>query len=686
MGYTRAVAFLLAATFALARPVYRAARMVDGILAYLDHFPAPLKHPSRDRLAEILGVVDKRVQFSTLDETLLTRTKAYSVYRVRWPALDGVFAEGLHFKPLGKPVGRAVAIPDADQTPEASDIGPRLAAQGYEVLALAILNRSDTYSGNPNVRMTNQPHREFLYRMAFPLGRHIIGYEVEKILSAVDWFAGQPSQVPIVVWGYGEGGMLALDAAALDSRIATAVVSGYFGPREALWQEPIFRNVWSFKRDFGDAELAAMIAPRKLIVETREGPRWDGPSQANPQRKGAAPGKLAPASPELVRSEVDRARSLGANIEATPQALPLPAPPEPAPKLTPPPERTHRQFDELVAYTQRLLRESQAERDRYWANTDMKSSDEWLRTTAPYRERIWNDMIGRLPAASVPMNARQEPKYSGAKWDGFDVTLDVFPDVFAYGVLLVPKDLKPGERRPVVVCQHGLEDRPQSMFDQPKDSPPYKLYQNIGNRLADLGFIVYMPQNPYIGGDRFRWIQRKANPLGLSLFSFILAQQQRLLEWLAAQPYVDASRIGFYGLSYGGKTALRVPPLLDGYALAICSGDFNEWVVKLASYSDSFSYLYTGEWEMDEWNLAHVASHAELARLMAPRPFMVERGHRDPVGVDEWVSYEYARVRRFYDEIGLGDRSRIEFFNGPHQIHGVGTVEFLETFLRWPQP
>ena len=147
--------------------------MVEGILTYLDHFPAPPKHPSRDRLAEILGVVDKRVQFSTLDETLLTRTKTYSVYRVRWPALNGVFAEGLHFKPLGKPVGRAVAIPDADQTPEASDISPRLAAQGYEVLALAILDRSDTYSGNPNVRMTNQPHREFVYAGRFFLGRDI---------------------------------------------------------------------------------------------------------------------------------------------------------------------------------------------------------------------------------------------------------------------------------------------------------------------------------------------------------------------------------------------------------------------------------------------------------------------------------------------------------------------------------
>src|SRR5688500_19376586 len=34
-------------------------------------------------------------------------------------------------------------------------------------------------------------------------------------------------------------------------------------------------------------------------------------------------------------------------------------------------------------------------------------------------------------------------------------------------------------------------------------------------------------------------------------------------------------------------------------------------------------------------------NYAEMAYLIAPRPFMVERGHRDGVGVDEWVSYEF---------------------------------------------
>ena len=70
---------------------------------------------------------------------------------------------------------------------------------------------------------------------------------------------------------------------------------------------------------------------------------------------------------------------------------------------------------------------------------------------------------------------------------------------------------------------------------------------------------------------------------------------------------------------------------------------------------------------------------------MAPRPFMVERGHDDPVAPDEWVAYEYATVRRFFTKLGLPDRTAIEFFNGPHTIHGVGTFEFLHKHLHFPE-
>jgi hypothetical protein len=88
---------------------------------------------------------------------------------------------------------------------------------------------------------------------------------------------------------------------------------------------------------------------------------------------------------------------------------------------------------------------------------------------------------------------------------------------------------------------------------------------------------------------------------------------------------------------------------------------------------------------MVEFNLANLANYAELSSLMAPRPFMVERGHDDGVAPDEWVAYEFAKVRLFYDKIGLAGKSEIEFFNGPHTINGVGTFEFLRRGLSWPQ-
>ena len=60
---------------------------------------------------------------------------------------------------------------------------------------------------------------------------------------------------------------------------------------------------------------------------------------------------------------------------------------------------------------------------------------------------------------------------------------------------------------------------------------------------------------------------------------------------------------------------------------------------------------------------------------------MVERGHRDNVAPDEWVAYEYAKVRLLYADHHRIDRTTIEFFDGPHTIHGVGTFEFLaQTF------
>lgn len=90
---------------------------------------------------------------------------------------------------------QVIALPDADQTPEQiAGIAPgrnawahSLAAAGCRVVIPVLIDRHDEWSGNARIRFTNQPHREWIYRQAFMLGRTVIGYEVQKVLAVVDW-------------------------------------------------------------------------------------------------------------------------------------------------------------------------------------------------------------------------------------------------------------------------------------------------------------------------------------------------------------------------------------------------------------------------------------------------------------------------------------------------------------------
>jgi hypothetical protein len=66
---------------------------------------------------------------------------------------------------------------------------------------------------------------------------------------------------------------------------------------------------------------------------------------------------------------------------------------------------------------------------------------------------------------------------------------------------------------------------------------------------------------------------------------------------------------------------------------------------------------------------------------MAPRPFMVEKGHSDMTATDEQVAAEYAKVQSFYERLGIADRTSIEYFDGGHTINGKGTFEFLRKHL-----
>lgn len=671
---------------------------------------------NRARLAHIIGARDRGLRFSQPrtnafgEPVKIATTPKLTIYAMRAIAFGDVTVEALLLVPQNS-VGAVVAIPDADVSPEQlaglepgvpaeSQYARILAEWGCTVAIPTVINR--TIVQRRNAKLTN---REFLYRPAFELGRHIIGYEVLKVQALVDHFEGAGEKIGVIGWG--EGGLIALCAAVLDTRIQATVVSGFFNDRRGVWQEPIDRNVFGLLDQFGDAELASMVAPRALIVEAARGP------EVTIKGEGGAPAKLTTPELTVVRKEFERAKALiagmtpqptleltvseaGAGAYGTRETLQKflaslapsakyanePSTPEIHVKIDAGARMTN-QIHEIDRHNQWLLTESPYTRQAFMKNLDVSSPEKYAASSAKYREFFYDEVIGRFDLKLMSPNPRSRLIYDKPGWTGYEVVLDVFPDVIAYGVLLVPRHIQAGERRPVVVCQHGLEGRPQDVIVGDKDA-----YHDYAARLAERGFITFSPQNLYIFTDRFRTLQRKANPLGKTLFSIITPQHQQIVDWLKSLPYVDSSRIGFYGLSYGGKTAMRVPALVTDYAFSICSADFNEWVWKNASTRSPYSYVWSGEYEIFEFDLGSTFNYAEMAALIAPRPFMVERGHFDGVAPDETVAYEFAKVRNLYNaRLKLPPEfCQIEWFVGPHTINGKGTFDFCHHHLKWPKP
>ena len=148
---------------------------------------------NRQRLKRIIGVADERGRDGVLGRDMtwggLAADRAsvestaipgrppavgegngFRMYRIRWRVLRKVEGEGLLLEPNSVPVANVVALPDCDQTPEmltglepgipeAAQFARRLAESGCRVVVPMLIDRSDTLSGIPRVRMTNQPHR-----------------------------------------------------------------------------------------------------------------------------------------------------------------------------------------------------------------------------------------------------------------------------------------------------------------------------------------------------------------------------------------------------------------------------------------------------------------------------------------------------------------------------------------------
>jgi cephalosporin-C deacetylase-like acetyl esterase len=651
---------------------------------------------NRERFRFITGVRDERLSFEaperceTLESSaLFAETETHKIHAIRWTVFEDLKGEGLLLEPKskGKPQRAVIHIPHAGVTPEqllglepttanAFFVPPKA---GERMIIISTVNRN--VERRKLVSLTN---REYIYRTAYQLGRHIIGYEVQEVLALTDWLK-KDKDAHVRLEGQGDGGLIALYAAAADRRIDETLVVDYFDNRDRICEEPIDRNVFGLLQQFGDAEIASLIAPRKLVIGN-----FDAPELTLSSKGGGAPGRLRKPDAKVVKAEIERAKKMvePLNIPNWIEYREMPAKNNSISatltgKIPNTGERVRRLVRGMDKHTQMLLDSSVLTRRTFWNRLDESSPEKIAATIEWYRDYFAKNIIGVFDDAFLPPNPKIRLHSEDKNYTAYETELDVFDGLTAYGLLLIPRGMKEGEKRPVVVCQHGLE-RGATMHIRGGELNGETVF---ASELCDLGYIVFTPQGIFSLEDKYRFNQRQLNPLGKNLFSVMTAQHQQICNWLGALPFVDSERIALYGVSYGGTTVMSIVPLIPAYCLSICSANFNYWNYKLANTlidsNWSSGYVFLPYYEMFEFDMANTFDHSDMARLIAPRPFMVERGHLDGVAWDEYVGFEFGKVRYFYDHcLKIPERAEILWMDGGHTTYIEQSHLFIDKFLK----
>lgn len=143
-------------------------------------------------------------------------------------------------------------------------------------------------------------------------------------------------------------------------------------------------------------------------------------------------------------------------------------------------------------------------------------------------------------------------------------------------MLFKPKDLKPGEKRPAITLVYGGPG-----VQRVNRAWGRKQFANV---LAQHGFIVFMLDNRGASGRGKAFEDVLYRSMGQSE----VVDQSLGAEWLRAQDFVDADKMGIYGWSYGGYMTLHMLAQTDYYASGVSGAPVTDWALYDTAYTERY--------------------------------------------------------------------------------------------------
>ena len=289
------------------------------------------------------------------------------------------------------------------------------------------------------------------------------------------------------------------------------------------------------------------------------------------------------------------------------------------------------------------------------------------------------------------LESKQMDGYTRSKY-----IIETEPEIIMPFYVLIPDDLKEGERRPAILALHGHISNGKhavagESFGDPRMEETIKTHNyDYGIQYVKEGFIVFCPdargfgerrEKYYQGNDKIlysscEYLNRMAIVLGQSATGMWTWDLMRLLDYIETRDDVLSDKIGCAGLSGGGLQTLWLTALDDRISCCVISGYFYGYKQSLLEVLHcACNYVP---------HLYELADIGDVGALIAPRPVLIETGAQDGLngrdGLDNVIP-QVEKIKVAARIFWLEENVCHDIFEGQHRWNGTKAIPWMKKHL-----
>lgn len=314
----------------------------------------------------------------------------------------------------------------------------------------------------------------------------------------------------------------------------------------------------------------------------------------------------------------------------------------------------------------------------------------WKKAAKPRVMATLGDFPKRVPAKPMFIVEWEHDGLRKQRW-----LINVGPHISAEFLVNYPKDLKPGEKRPAILCCHGHGQFGKEPIMGNDTSAELRNaiqvhHYHYGHDMAKMGYITYAIdwigfgerndnnkpnfKNHNGGRDWCNLYYLHATMLGMTSLSINVAHGQAATDFALSLPHVDGKRLGVMGLSGGGTMTLW---------MALCDKRFK--AAEIICYSDLWAYFGIRDLNYCGMQVApglyKLVDLPELQGLLAPAPLLIDIGANDTCFRPDTSLACYRQLEKIYRAADASENLWQDLHPNEHAWGGNKSEAFFGTYL-----